>query len=210
MVKLKGPGLSAAAIGSLADAITFSSAKGRAYLKKKPTPKQPRSGEQLSMRAMMRFLSQQWVNLLTSYQVTWADAYPDPELNNYNAYLRHNLERWRRQTTPIKGYPYDPIGTHPWGIGLAATGGVRHIDLLMSCAIAAGDNWLLLLFHSTVATPDADFDKLIHCQLADDTNPHYWTHTPLTIGTHYYRIISATDDANPTGFKTATDDAVVT
>ena len=210
MVKLKGPGLSAAASGSIGDAITFSSAKGRAYVKNKPTPAQPRSSGQVSMRAMMTFLVQQWKNLTSNQQVTWADAYPDPELNNYNAYIRHNLKRWRSVRAPSKAYPAAEAARHPNAINLTATGAGRHVTLDMQASTPPFDNWLLLLFHSKTATPGGEFDKLIHCELAEDTDHHYWTHSPLTPGTHYYRIVSATDDGNPTGFATATDSAIVT
>ncbi len=210
MVKLKGPGFGIAASGSLGDAITYSTSKGRAYVKKKPNPKQPRTGAQLSMRAMMKFLSQQWQNLNANQQTTWANAYPDPQLNNYNAFLRHNLERWRRKASPSKAYPATESGTHPTFITLAAAGGPRHVVLEMQANITIGDNWLFLLFHSDTAPPDPDFDKLIHCQRAEDLNPYKWTHTPLAAGTHYYVIISATDSGRTAGRVIDADSAVVT
>lgn len=210
MAKLRGPSLSTAASGTIGKVLTFSRWKKSAYIKHKPTPKQPRTGLQVSMRAMMKFLSQQWKNLTASEQATWAGTYPDPQLNNYNAFIRHNLERWRRKAPPSKEYPAteeNNPGAVPY---FAATGYVRHVKTEYDEEIEIRDNWTFLIFHSTVASPDPDLDKLIHVALVEDLDVHYWTHSPLPAGTHYYKAVPTANDGNVDWTTFDADDAVVT
>lgn len=210
MVKLRGPGLSASASGSLADALTFSSSKGRAYLKHKPTPAQPRSGNQISMRAMMQFLSQQWQNLTAGNQATWAIAYPDPLLSAYNAFIKHNLNRWRNHKPPSKEYPAAETGAAGDNPNLGAHNGVRHIDIAAGDDMGVAQLWGFLIFHSATATPDADFDKLVKIIRAEDLNAHWWNHSPLPTGTHYYRAITFTTSGKCNWSQALTDSGVVT
>jgi len=210
MVKLKGPGFGTAASGSLADAITYSISKGRAYVKKKPTPKQPRSGLQVSGRAIMRFLVPRWKNFSTAIRETWQDAYPDPHINEYNAYIRYNLERWRRQAPPTKAFPATETGLPADSLNMTATGGVRHVELDMWIPGSVRDNWSGLLFHSATGWPDHDVVDLVHFQIMGGTLHYKWTHTPLAVGTHRYKLFCASEDGNTTWSPTVTDAAVVT
>lgn len=210
MVKLKGPGFGLAASGSLGKAITYSTSKGRAYVKKKPTPKQPRSGPQVSMRAMMTFLSKQWNNLTDNQRATWLNSYPEPHLNEYNSFLKYNLARWRRRTGPTKQFPAtgaSPIGVVPI---IIPTGGVRHVELDMQISGPVFDSWIFLIFHSTIGYQAPVVERLILIQRADDTDHYFWTHSPLTAGTHYYRAYYGTDEGSIAWGFSDDESAVVT
>ena len=210
MVKLRGPGLSVSASGSIADTLTFSRTRGRAYLKHKPTPAQPQSGAQVSMRAMMQWLTQQWTNLSAAEQTTWIDIYPDPSLSPYNSFLKYNLERWRRKHAPSKEYPAAETGSAGVTPRCYCTGGVRHIAVQCYEVDSLQQTWLYLLFHSSTSTPDDDFDKLIKICPAEMWPPPPFIHTPLPPGTHYYRVVATTTTGKYDPAKTHTDDAVVT
>lgn len=210
MVKLKGPAFGAAASGSLADVITFSSIRGRAYVKKKPTPKQPQTGLQVSGRAIMRFLVPRWKNFSTALRTTWSDAYPDPRLSQYNAYLRYNLERWRRNAPPTKTFPATETGLAADSLNMTATGGVRQVELDMWVPGTIRNNWCGLLFHSIISTPGHTVEELVHFQIMGGTLHYKWTHTPLTIGTHYYRLYCASEDGGTTWLPAVGRTAVVT
>ena len=188
MVKLRGPGLSAAASGSLGDALTFSTSKGRAYVKHKPTPAQPQSGNQVSMRAMMRYLSQQWQNLTAGNQATWADAYPDPSLSLYNAFIKHNLNRWRSLKAPSKEYPTSYVGTPSWILSTSATGSVRHAKIeVMTDHLAQG--WGFAIFRHTASPVPCDFEHFVHALLVDAIYTIFtWTDRPLAPGTYYWKF----------------------
>jgi len=210
MVKTPGPALSLAASGSLGQALTFSTAKGRAYLKRKPTPKQPRSGLQASMRAMMKFLTQNWQHLDAQQQATWADAYATQFLSTYNAYLRYNLVRWRRTTPPSKAYPATEEHQPAVMCTFTATGGVRHVNLNAKLDINPEDNWSGLLFHKPGAWPSPKFAELVYVFRLDDLDTHTWIHSPLPVGTHYYLLLTAADDGNTNWEQYQIDNALVT
>lgn len=115
MVKLTGPGLATKATGGLADALIFSSSKGRAYLKTKRKPKQPRTGAQIGMRAMMKFLAPAWSLTPGRDPTTWSDLATEAAISPFNAYLGYNLERWRNADPPTINYPEVPTApTRVW------------------------------------------------------------------------------------------------
>lgn len=186
MVKLKGPALSTHASGTLADILTFGTSKKRNTLRKKPTPKQPRSGLQVSMRAMMKFLSQEWTNISTSDKATWANAYPDPQLNDYNSYLSYNLQRWRSLRAPTKAFPATQTGLFGYTHALWVVGGVRHTLCATRFDTDPRDAWTGFLYHKYGSPPTMGVDTMIHVYKIEDTAAHYWTHTPLQTGQHYY------------------------
>lgn len=210
MVKLKGPGLSTAAAGTIGDIMTYSSTKGRAYVKKRPTPTQPRSGLQVSMRAMMTFLTKQWKQLTANQQATWKDIYSDTQPNTYNSYLRYNLERWRRRAAPSKAYPATEENVSAEFPAITATGGVRHCVIDVQATMDAHDNWSFLIFHATDDVPTHTVENLITVIRVEDTDHHYWTHSPLAAGTHYYMAVPVADDGNWDPIEEGTDDTVVT
>lgn len=210
MVKLKGPAMSVKATGSIGDVLTFSRTKKVQYIKHKPTPAQPQTGNQVSMRMMMKFLSQQWASLTDAYKASWEDAYDDAQITRYYAYIKHNLTRWRSRKAPSKQYPALEAGQAGTGIALYATGKVRHIKIKTAITTSLNEVWGLLLFHSTAGAPDPDFNKLIHVIHITDTQWHYWLNTPLPAGTHYYRVTGFTTTGRLQLGQTATDSGVVT
>lgn len=108
MVKLTGPGLARGASGTLADQLIFSTWKGKAYLKRHRNPAQPRTPAQIAMRAVMRFLSQEWTNLSDALKDSWAALAAATNISPFNAYQAFNLARYRTFGSPSGIYP--PIG----------------------------------------------------------------------------------------------------
>jgi hypothetical protein len=210
MVKLTGPGLGHGARGALGDSVIFSTSKGRAYLKTHRKPKQPRTPDQIAMRAIMAFISSQWSAITAGDQATWdAPALPD-NLSHINAYQRQNLTRWRNRQAPGNRYPIledDDPGT---GETLLATGGPQNVTLTVELTTAVNQNWAILLWHSTVATPDPDWNKLVHLFPYTAFGAQTWIHRNLTPGTHYYRTIQTSKHGTLKPWRTATDSAVVT
>lgn len=210
MVKLTGPSISLDASGSIGDSLTFSTSKGRAYMKRKPTPAQPRTGNQISMRMMMQFLSQQWTNLSSADQGTWSDAYPDPELSRYNAYLKHNLARWRELKGPSKAFPATETGICGASPYFIPYGGVRHVKTKTRDHLGVDQRWGVMFSHSTSSTPTMQFDNMVRIVRTEDTSWHWWTHEPLPAGTHYYRLTGFTTTGKLQLSYTYAQSAVVT
>lgn len=210
MVKLTGPMHSQRASGTLAGQLCFGFSGKNATARKKPTPKQPRSGLQISMRAMMTFLAQQWKNLTDDQQATWDSCASHTRLDAYHRYLGQNLERWRTSRGPTKQYPAEEKNIPGGAPECIAAGGPRHATITAQIKNVVADNWLGILLHSKTADPDLDVDKLIHVYKIEDLDPHYWTHSPLAPGTHYYHIWYLTDDGSPFIGNNKGDTATVT
>lgn len=210
MVKLTGPMLSRAASGTLAGQLTFGFSGTTPTLRKKPTPKQPRSGLQISMRAMMTFLSKQWKNLTTNQQETWNLCGTHKRLDAYHRYLGHNLERWRNKRPPTKEYPAAAAMDLLHSFEPIATGHIRHIDLAID-RNGEGDNaWAFLIFHSDIALPDPDLEKLVHVLPAETPGFFYWTHSHLQPAEHHYTVVPFTDDGKHDWDNWNADSAIVT
>ncbi len=197
MVKLTGPMLSRAASGTLAGQLTFGFSGTTPTLRKKPTPKQPRSGLQISMRAMMTFLSKQWKNLTTNQQETWNLCGTHKQLDAYHRYLGHNLERWRNKTPPTKEYPAAEQGDSAIFPVYDAIGGVRHCVLSWYEWLDPKDTWTWLIFHKLGADPPENVQNLIHVGLYQVAPAKTFTHQNLPPGIHHYHFAMATDDGKP-------------
>jgi len=129
MIKLKAPGLSPDASGSLADALTFSTAKGRAYAKKHAAPKQPRTQAQLAVQTMTGFLAHEWKNLSPADHATWSARANLTRIYPYHAYIAANAKRWHNFRSPSKQDPATEA-TPPIDNGLwHATVGYRQVTL---------------------------------------------------------------------------------
>lgn len=151
VVKLTGPGLGQKATGSLAGQLTFSDWKGKAYLKKHAKPKQPRTAPQVSMRAMMTFLSQQWSAIAPADQATWNDLAAQTVISPFNAYQKTNLQRWRNYEPPTKAYPAAAAGTQPdvQNYATVCHGNYANLRVLLG---ALNDGWAVN-FHAKLAGP---------------------------------------------------------
>lgn len=188
MVKLTGPMNSTAASGTLAGILTFNDARRSHVLRKKPTPKQPRSGLQVSIRAMMQFVTQQWQANYPVYKATWDNADIHTDLNRYHKYVRYNIRRWREADPPSYRFPWwDALNTAT-AVTLTGTGGPRHVKLDAQITGTKKQNWTGLLFARKTAAPGYNVERLVHVFHLEDYNVHTWTHTPLDPGWWYYDL----------------------
>lgn len=157
MVKLTAPLHSQAASGSLAEALTFSSWKGRAYAKQKGLPADPKSGGQVSFRTMFKFLTTQWDLLSTANQATWDQLAIPQHIAPYNAYVQHNLDRWYNFNAPSKVYPATAVAWESETLFTVATW-IQNRIRLTTTMLNANDGWGITFFASTTNgfTPGVD------------------------------------------------------
>lgn len=93
---------SLAASGTLGKAITFSSWKGRPYVRERVIPANPKSGDQVGRRAMFAFLTQEWGSQGAGTKATWKDLADQLIVSNFNAFISLNMEGWHNFLTPGK------------------------------------------------------------------------------------------------------------
>lgn len=107
MVKLTAPMLSLAASGTIADAITFASWKGRPYARERVIPANPRSGAQVGRRAMFTMLTQAWNGdyMNDTRRATWQDLADQLVASPFNGFMSHNMALWHNFLSPTLSTP---------------------------------------------------------------------------------------------------------
>jgi len=205
MVKLKGPAMSTAASGTLGDLLTFGKLRTTHTLRKRPKPTDPKTGAQISMRAIMQFLTGQWASLGAPNQATWADAPEKGSGSNYNAYLSHNLKRWRNLQAPTKTYPPTENLTPLDTMSSTAHPGVRHCKLSLVSDPPHTPTWGVTVQHSTTGFLLLEDNNVIAIADISTATPSIFTHENVTPGVHYYTLFTFSIDGKwlpppPNGF----------
>ena len=185
MIKLQGPALSEEAAGKLANVLSFAKSKKGTYAKQLTAPAQPRTGGQVAVRAVMKFLAQEWKGIISTRQDTWTARAKDMKLYPYHAYISGNQIRWRSFLGLTQEDPPRTTGTNPDAPLLYAD------PLIAQCrirtqAVLSGGVWGYFLFRSTTGgfTPAVDNCVAVFAKQAYVTT---YFDTPLDPGTYYYR-----------------------
>lgn len=188
MVKLRAPMMSLGASGSLGKAITFSRWKGRAYARELVVPSNPKSGLQTGFRAMFAFLSQQWTNVATSDQATWATLADQLVASNFNAYMQFNQKRWRNFTGPTQN-PANLGGgdAATYTSSFAATAGVDSI-LIDWDINSPEDGWGVAIFRALAPAFTPSLSNCIKVVQCDTAGADTWLDSPLVPDTYYYNM----------------------
>lgn len=184
MARVTGPLMSMDASGTIAGAIVFSRWKGLPYVRRHAIPSNPRSFKQVSMRAMMTFLSRAWTGIGAGPQGNWSAAAETLHQSGFNRFVGHNQSRWRNFTTPEQDTPSAGPGVAPDAATVVVTGGVREALL----AITPGANlpdfgWLI--FGHLGAAPTPSISSLVGVIDLMGGNPSF-THTPIAAGVWHY------------------------
>ena len=192
MVKVQGPMFSLGASGKLGGTIVFSKWKGRPYVRELVTPSNPKSGGQVSMRAMMKFLSQEWSGMSAGAKTSWQDPADAGVVSTFNAFVSANLELNRSFLAPHQNYP-QVIGAAVDAIDtFTAVAGVREITITLDTVAVADAAWGFLLFWSLSTGFTPSFSNLLSVIPANGTTDVIFVHGPLDPDTYYY-------DAKPFG-----------
>lgn len=188
MVKVNAPALSLDASGSLAGALVFSKWKGRNYVRQLVTPANPKSGGQVGVRAMFKFLSQDWTNLSDANKATWEDRADDLIASPFNAFMSYNQRRWRDFNSPSKEDPATEVATAPSTCTGVATPDVRSITLAVTHGANAAD-WGIAIFRSTTTGFNLAFSNCIAVVKCDAAGDAEYVDSPLEPDTYYYNYI---------------------
>lgn len=172
MAKISAPMLSIGAAGTIADALTFSTWKGRPYTKRKPTPHDPHSARQKGFRAVMTWLAAQWTTLSTANQDTWQQLDPRKPIPGYNRFVGTNLNRIFTGRGPTKASPAAEAGT----LGNWSPAIPKNTDAINGLLIDVGfaplnDVWGVEYFLSPVETFDATLPELHRIQTFTEAIP---------------------------------------
>lgn len=193
-MKVTAPGFSLDASGSLGGAIVASKWKGRNYFRELVRPSNPKSGSQVGVRAMFKFLAQYWASLSTANQATWQDLADQLVASPFNGFMSANQKRWRNFLAPGQEDPVGGTGTQDTYSGWAATAGVRQVTLDITVGVA-NDGWGVAIFRGATGFTPA-FSNCIAVIPAVGAADYSFVDTPLDPGTYYYNARGFTTDGS--------------
>jgi hypothetical protein len=192
MVKVSAPIFSLGASGTIAKAATFSNWKGRAYVRSRVIPANPRTGPQVGLRAMVAFLAQEWSKRDVSDQESWRTLADQRAISPFNAYTSFNQKRWRSFRAPTQNAQTLELSDPPDAPTTTATGGIRQVHL----SIAPGQNppsWGYMIHRSRTPGFTPSWDNCVAVIAIEDPATVY-VDSDLPPGTYYYRIRGFTSD----------------
>lgn len=193
MVKLAGPALSLEASGTIANTLVFAKWKGRPYVRSRVVPANPKSGGQVGMRSMFRFLTQQWASLTAGNQATWEDRAAAAAIAPFNAFVSYNQFRARNFLAPTQEYPEAETAFNGTMGAATIAAGIRSITLTQAIT-AAGNGWGLAIYRSTSTGFATAFSNLVRVLPFSGTDDIVFVDTPLAAGDYYYNLRTITDD----------------
>ena len=193
MVKIKGPMMSMAASGTLADAITFSTWKGRPYVRERVIPANPKSGAQTGRRAMLAFLSQTWSGISEINQATWQELADQLVASKFNAYLSENMESWHNFIVPTQATPPKHLHSGSDNVLTAAIWEENRIKLTLEGANIK-QNWGIIIFAKKggAVTPAVGNAILVKPDITVAEHHIFWT--PPEVATWHFNSRTFSDD----------------
>jgi len=180
------------ASGSLAGALVFSKWKGRNYARQLVTPANPKSGGQTGMRAMFKFLSQNWAGLTSGNQATWESRADDMVVSPFNAFLSYNQRRWRNYQGCSIEDPAVELSTP----ATLATGVATPTERMMTVVITDGGtppDYAYAIFRSLTAIFALAWSNCVAVVPYDVSGTTTWIDSPLEPDTYYYNTVGLND-----------------
>lgn len=193
MVRVSAPALSLEASGSLGGVLVFSKWKGRAYVRTLVRPANPKSGGQVGVRSLFKFISQKWAAIDAADQATWETRADQAIVSPFNSYMGFNQARWRDFEPPVTADPPDTADTDSVTGIITAVAGVRSATLTIPIT-TANEGWGVLAFRSGTTAFSTAFDNLIGVGKVVGVDDVVIVDTPLTAGTYYYNFRTFTED----------------
>lgn len=206
MVKLGGPAMSLDASGTIGGILTFSKWKGRPYVRTRTIPANPKSAAQLAVRACLKFLSQNWVNVAGLDQATWDLGADSNKISPFNQFTKINLRNWRDFLAP--GQKATLLRTDAPAVisGTVATDEGRYAQSVVTLA-AAPFSWGVCVFMSDQTGFTPAWNNLRLMQAAVGGAATTISIGPLASGIYYLRYATFSKQGN-ISFAYATEDTV--
>jgi hypothetical protein len=159
MAIVKGPLFSVGAKGQFAKTIIYEEWKGRTYAKEYKVPGLTRYPAQRAVRAIIKFLSQQWPILQTIYPAMnyqpWYDLAAERQTSAIAEFCRYNSERILAGRAPSATYPATEQLTYGTIAACVFTAGVGYIQAVTNWDFMDAGWDLMLYMRSAVGTPTA-------------------------------------------------------
>lgn len=187
MPKITGACMSSEARGTLARILTFLKTRRGAVLKKRQSPADPKTFNQLYRRWMFSFLQKNWGDLELVDKESWSGPAEYYKVSLNNAYLGTNMERWDRFQVPSAYLPIQQTGA-PGTVAIwTAQPEANRIRLTLSLS-AVNQNWGMILYFSRGFPPGHIRQHVIQINVQRDQLTHHYYFYPQNSGFHWFKI----------------------
>ena len=185
MVKVNAPAMSLDASGSLGGALVFSKWKGRNYIRTLVRPSNPRTQLQVAVRAMMKFLAQNWAGMTAPEKADWLLLAKATSISAFNAMTAANMVRWRQYLAPSTMTPALETGTFQASGAATAAGGYHQVVITFPIA-AVNDGWGIALVRSIADDAPTDLGHVVAVIATPTAVGIAYTDAGLAPGKYYY------------------------
>ena len=193
MALVQGPLMSMEASGTIGKTLTFSKWKGRAYVRSRVTPANPRSAAQTGIRCMVAFLGNAWDLLTAPNKATFEEGATAKAISPFNEYMSANMKLWRDGDIPANMTPPAKAQTPATVSVMTLTGGVGYANLAVTVSTIT-NQWGAIVFRSAATITVLNRTTAVHViPLLADTTPE-WIDANLEPGTYHYRVAAITED----------------
>jgi hypothetical protein len=200
MALTKAPLFGLDASGTVAGAIVFSKWKGRTYVRRHAVPHNPKSGLQVGMRSVFKFIAQDYVNLSAAVVARWKAIADVDLITPLNAQMRVG-QQFARQN---KGWVKDPAEALETTIdpptALTATAQPKSIALNWTRPVANQGDYSVAVYQSLTGVFTRDISKLVLVQTVTDIT---CVITGLTTGVAYFFEVCETGGGGLLGTASA-------
>jgi hypothetical protein len=130
MARITGPLFSLTARGAVGHSIAFSSSNGTPYVKRRSTPRNPRSQSQTAVRDTVATLSSLWAAMPPRGQAPWTEPPRETIVSGRNRFLQLNIPLLKNSPdmTPFRATPGSSTAASPLGF-TAITAPVRQVGM---------------------------------------------------------------------------------
>lgn len=204
MATTKAPLFGLDASGTLGGSIVFSKWRGRTYVRRHAIPSNPRSGLQVGMRSVFKYISQAFGGLTQNEKDAW-DALAAPDnITQLNAQIRDSQSRARRNEGWRKGPNETPSATIDPPTSPVAVAQNKSVDLSWTRPIADQGTYTAAVYIKTADTISGVIGELVGVQNVAIIK---MTILNLLNGTEYWFEIRETNVAGELGTLSASINA---
>lgn len=207
MATVKGPLFSLDAAGSIGKTVVFSKWKGRNYVRRHVIPANPRSGLQVGIRSVFKYITQDWANLSAADIQDWDGAAAADNITGLDAQVRDAITRARRNLGWRENLTDTPLGTIDPPTSPTTTAQPKTLVLDWTRPISNQGDYTAAIYMSTSMGFTADISNLIGVITVTSLT---LTVPNLITGTTYYWRVRETDTAGGLGTLSAEDSGVPT
>jgi hypothetical protein len=187
MARVRGPLLSRDASGSLAGTLSFLPGPGLTRVRVASPRAFTRSATQIGHEAMYSFLVHEWQSVTTANKATWANAYRNDQITNFQKFIKYNLIRWTHYKAPSIFYPATETGSIGTFTSTTVTPGRHHVSFQWNSANLAM-RWGSIIHRSPTNGFTPNKTNVVHVWVNHSAVTISFNDLDLTPGTYYYRL----------------------